>query len=585
MSEDNVKRSLDELFSDFSPLEPEGGPPPQAEQPALSDEEMLFTKPDVAVTPSDVLVEGGWQTWRQELIRWILRVLLIPGGLAAAIGSYNAYTDGKIELITLYAGAYAVLALTTFWEKVSYNVQVGTLLGIVYGLGVFELLTSGRNGDGRIFLLALPVMTTLFLGRRNGVFALILATLTVAAFGVIFSTGLLFISPPGQDNALAWLSVSIVFLLVCGALVFLQGYVVPRLIAALSQSRKLAQELKTHRDKLEEQTHSLQRQAVQLETSVEVGRAITSIFEIDQLLHETVNLIRERFDLYFVSIFLLDESGEWADLQAATGEERARLVAEGFHLPVAETSMIGWAVLHRRPRVALDVTRDRVYMSHPLLPDTASEVVLPLMIGEQILGVLDVQSEKLAAFDKADVQIFQGLADQVSVAIQNAQRVSDSAALLEATSPVYRASRLLTTATTRTDVADAIIASVAETEANACLVVEFEHSADGEPEVLHYLGVWRGDQDPQFQAGMRLPLAESPFPAEWVSSFQVVNDVEEVRREHLPKRAGEVFETTGVGALVNIPLRTREKVIGQVVVLRSASGPFSGSDALRSTTT
>jgi GAF domain-containing protein len=571
---DDVKRSLDDLFSDFSVPDPESDVLPPEDEPEPLDEKGAFAVPDV-VDSLDTSPDSVWQTWRQQLIRWLLRGLLIAGGMAVVVGSYNAYTAGDIWLAPLYAVAYIILAVITFWRRISYNVQVGALLSLIYGLGVLDLFTSGRSGDGRIFLVAFPVTVALFLNWRSGILALVFATLTVAAFGGAFSTGLLFVSPPGQDNAIAWLSVTIVFFLVSGTLVLLQSYVVPRLARALSQSRQLAQELTVHRDRLESQAEALRRQNVQLEASIEVGRTIVSIFDLDQLLDKTVNLIRERFDLYLASIFLLDESGEWAMLRAATGKARARLVYDLFRLPVDETSMVGWAALHRRHRVALDVEQDEVYRSHSLLPDTVSEMVFPLMVGEQLLGVLDIQSDVPDALDNADVRVFQGLAAQVSIAIQNARRVSDRTALLEATSPVYRASRLLTTATTPTEVADAIIQSVSETDADACLVVEFEHSPDREPKFLHYLGVWRGDQDPEFEAGMRLPFSESPFPAEWVSTFQVVTDVSE--DEQLPDRARKAFETTDVGALVNIPLRIRDGVIGQVVVLRSVSGPFTES--------
>jgi hypothetical protein len=164
------------------------------------------------------------------------------------------------------------------------------------------------------------------------------------------------------------------------------------------------------------------------------------------------------------------------------------------------------------------------------------------------------------------------MADQVAVAMENAQRVSDETTQLEATSPIYRASRRLTAATAVGGVADAIIASVAETGADGCLVVEFEFSPSGEPETLMYRGVWRRDREPEFQPGLRLPIAESPFSFEMVSSLWTVADVE--RDERLPQDARQVFMQTGVRALANIPLRAREKVIGQVVVLRTTSGPF-----------
>jgi DNA-binding LacI/PurR family transcriptional regulator/GAF domain-containing protein len=344
-------------------------------------------------------------------------------------------------------------------------------------------------------------------------------------------------------------------------------------ISSALQAIKLVQQVEERSRALQEANYALQRRAIQIEASAEVGRAITSIFDIDDLFQQTATLIGDRFGFYHVGIFLLDATGEWAILREATGEAGAQMKAEGHRLAVGDTSMVGWTAAHRQPRIALDVGEDAVRFAHPLLPHTRSEMTLPLAVGDQLLGVLNVQSTEEAAFDQDDVRALQSMADQVAIAIQNVQRFSDETALLESTSPVYRTSRLLTTATTRTEVADAIIASVGETGADGCLVVEFEFSPAGEPEALLYLGVWRRDREPQFQAGLRLPVAESPFPLEMVSTLWTVPDVD--LDDRLPRSARVVFQATGARALVNIPLHSGERVIGQVVVIRATPGPFT----------
>jgi len=352
--------------------------------------------------------------------------------------------------------------------------------------------------------------------------------------------------------------------------------------AMIVQLRELMEELEervaARTRSLQEANYALQRRAIQLEASADVGQAIASIFDVDQLLRSTVELIRDRFNFYHAGIFLLDEAGEWAILREATGEAGAQMKVQGHRLAVDNTSMVGWAALHRQPRIALDVGKDAIRFANPLLPYTRSEMSIPLMVGGRVIGVLNVQSTEEAAFDTDDIRTLQGMADQVVVAIENARRISDEAAMLEATSPIYRASRRLTTATATDEVADAIIASVADTGADGCLVVEFEFSPSGEPQTLVYLGVWRRDREPQFQPGLRLPLSESPFPFEMVSNLWTSPDVEQ--DERLPQSARQVFHSTGTRALVNIPLRSGDKMIGQVVVLRATPGSFS-DNALR----
>jgi len=323
---------------------------------------------------------------------------------------------------------------------------------------------------------------------------------------------------------------------------------------------------------LQEANYALQRRAIQLEASAEVSRSIISIFNVDELLRRAVNLIRDRFGFYHAGIFLMDETGEWAVLREATGEAGAQMKAQGHRLQVGETSMVGWTALHRRPRIALDVGEDAVHFANPLLPYTRSEMTLPLMVGGRLLGVLDVQSTEEAAFDEDDIRTLQSMADQLAIAIENARRLSETAALLEATSPIYRFSRRLSTAATVNDVADVIIDAVSETEADGCVVVEFE-SSDGVPEMLSYRGVWRRDREPMFQPGMRIAVTEAPLPAPILGRMWVTEDAQ--RDSQMSEKARKLFRATGVGALVNIPLRVGDRSVGQVVILRSTPGPFS----------
>jgi GAF domain-containing protein/HAMP domain-containing protein len=157
----------------------------------------------------------------------------------------------------------------------------------------------------------------------------------------------------------------------------------------------------------------------QIETAAEIGRAATSILSTEALLRRAVDLIRDRFGYYHVSVFLLDEAGHYAVLRESTGEVGARLKSQHYRLAVGSNSLIGWVTTNRKPRVALDVVGDDMYFKDELLPDTRSEAALPLIVGDRLIGALDVQSRSLNAFGQADVDVLQVLADQLAVAIEN----------------------------------------------------------------------------------------------------------------------------------------------------------------------
>ncbi len=192
----------------------------------------------------------------------------------------------------------------------------------------------------------------------------------------------------------------------------------------------------------------VEARTAQLRASADVGRATASILDPNRLLSKVVNLISDRFGFYYAAIFTLDETGKYAVLREATGEAGGLLKERGHKLEVGGESMVGTATAMRQPRVALDVGREPVRSANPLLPDTRSEIALPLVVGDRVLGALDVQSTQEAAFDEASVAVLQSMADQVAVAIANAQSFETIQRALETTTRLYEASRALFAATT-----------------------------------------------------------------------------------------------------------------------------------------
>lgn len=164
-----------------------------------------------------------------------------------------------------------------------------------------------------------------------------------------------------------------------------------------------------------------QRRADQLLTTSEIAReATTGTLDIDETLKRLVDLVKNRFGFYHSSIFLLDTLGQFAVLRESTGEAGAQLKAKGHKLAVGSTSIIGQTTSLGEPVVVGDVTKELNYYPNPLLPNTRSEMGIPLRIGETIYGALDVQSEEVDAFTQEDINILRVLADQLTVTIQNA---------------------------------------------------------------------------------------------------------------------------------------------------------------------
>ena len=164
-----------------------------------------------------------------------------------------------------------------------------------------------------------------------------------------------------------------------------------------------------------------QRRLVQIRTAAEISRKLNTVLDINNLLQSVVDLVCDRFNLYYAGVFLLDDENQYAILKAGTGEAGKLLTATNHKLEIGGNSMVGWAISTRQARIALDTGKEAVRFNNPLLPYTRSEMALPIMTGERVIGALTVQSSHPGAFDQDDITVLQGIADSLAIAMENAR--------------------------------------------------------------------------------------------------------------------------------------------------------------------
>lgn len=181
----------------------------------------------------------------------------------------------------------------------------------------------------------------------------------------------------------------------------------------------LEQKVAERTAQLQEANRRLRYRAMQLAVSAEVGRAVTSILDPDTLLGRVVELIRDYYHFAYVAIFLLDETGQWAVLREGSGELGNTLKAKGQWLSVGEPGLVGQVAEKGKPQTLSRADVQDGPGSH--LPPTHSEAAFPLRIGGRTIGVLDIHSLHADTFDKDDVKVLQGVADQIAIAIENAR--------------------------------------------------------------------------------------------------------------------------------------------------------------------
>jgi putative methionine-R-sulfoxide reductase with GAF domain len=419
-------------------------------------------------------IQASLLVWRRQALDTLLRGITVVGAVALLVGSYDLLPSGRWTDFWIYAGTYASLAAITLQaRRLPFPFRAGVLLTLNYAVGLWRLSSEGLSGDGRLFLITFPVLVTALHGTWPGLGALALSLSTMGGIGWAVSSGSLPAPAPTDSTELsAWVGSSAILALLAMTMMVTQRLLIQAQTRALRASLENV-ELQEARAALEQKTEELvkttaslaarsveleaanerqaeinrqleqaarqsQRRAALLQANAEVSRAVAQIRDLDRLSSQVTHLVSQHFGFYHVGIFLVDEAGRYAVLRAASSEGGQRMLARGHRLTVGSQGIVGHVTGTGEPRIALDVDADAFYFDNPDLPHTRSEMALPLRIGDQVIGALDVHSTQEAAFDTEDTATLTVLADQVAIAIQNAHLFQQTQAALAEAQEAYR---------------------------------------------------------------------------------------------------------------------------------------------------
>lgn len=376
--------------------------------------------------------------WRSAFIRTTLVVACVFG-LAALLPSLFA---NDLVYQGVYTVLYLIILIVTFL-KVNDDIKAGVLIAILYAVALTGITNTGIRGDGRLFMLGAIAMASLLFSWRAGWVILIIGFVTYIVMGWLILAGFLSLSNTtvGPGNLEDWISniVSMVGLsvLVIQAIHLTQGEFENSKARSLTTFQELLTERAVLEERVIERTRALDKRTAQLQAVAEVGKSIASYRNLSELLQRAAQLIHENFGYYHVGVFLLDDRKEFAVLAASNSEGGKRMLEKKHALKVGETGIVGYVAESLRARIALDVGADAVYFNNPDLPDTRSEMALPLVASGRILGILDVQSTEARAFIEEDIATIQILADQLAIAIQNANLFTETEHALEGARASY----------------------------------------------------------------------------------------------------------------------------------------------------
>jgi GAF domain-containing protein len=365
------------------------------------------------------------------LLNSILLFVIVSTIIAVPLLAFSTDAANRLPLI-LFTAPFIVINVVSYLLLRRGNVPLASSLFLLStGIGIIGayVFSEPQSVAAWLSFSLLIVFTALLLDFR----AIIRLVVTIIILTFIISIAQMrgWITPLliADTNPLSnWFTSSFIFILTGLGLILSSIRLRQALDTARASQERLQasnQDLDNLRQALElrvrERSAELEKRAAQLQTVSTVARTIAAVQDLELLLPEIARLVSDQFGFYHVGIFLLDDANEFAVLRAANSEGGARMLDRHHKLKLDMNSIVGFATSRGVPRVALDVGADAVYLNNPDLPDTRSEMALPLRVGGRVIGALDVQSTQTNAFSQEDIGVLATLADQVAIAIENAR--------------------------------------------------------------------------------------------------------------------------------------------------------------------
>lgn len=338
----------------------------------------------------------------------------------------------------IWAGLAGALFFTVN-RRLSFQLRSILLIAILASFSLFELLSNGLQGTGALFLLSVIGLVTAFYGLKTGVIILLIAG---AATGIAGWRALIVAIPlfsqwvtASRTELGAWFSL-VFSLVLCGYYLLVSihqfSFEFSQMIINLRHSaRRLEQERNEAERRFRLRLEELAHKNALLEAIGLVATKIVSETEPSSLLQTAVDTIQKQFLFYYVAIFLPDETREYAVLHAGSGEAGKLMLERHHSLKIGEVGIVGYVMSKGEPRISGNVEEDPAHYKNPYLPNTRSEMGVPMKINGQVIGVLDVQSERENAFSADDVEILQIIADQLAAALEKSRTFTQMRQTLE----------------------------------------------------------------------------------------------------------------------------------------------------------
>lgn len=361
----------------------------------------------------------SYSRWRERFLNIVLRGSCILGLIAIVLYLFSPSTP-TVKLLAIMS--YGILVLVTFLTRLPYFVRAIVFLLLLFFAGFSSVFDYGIATASILFVGFIVMSGLLFSPRTSIYYAMGLTLISLLVFGLPVSSF--------GDWARAVGMLSIVSIIIAIGLRTSHEEFAKTQEDAREMLTALWEERSTLEQRVEERTSGLAQKTEQLRATSYIARKTAEVQDLVTLLDTVAKLVGDQFGFYHTGIFLINETGDQAVLQAASSEGGRRMTERGHSLSVGTQGIVGYVAAQKKPRIALDVGADAVFFNNPDLPMTRSELALPLLVRGKVLGVLDIQSDQPQAFNVEDIDVLQTLSDQIAIAIENARLIDETQAAL-----------------------------------------------------------------------------------------------------------------------------------------------------------
>lgn len=370
------------------------------------------------VSPDYIDQQDKLKVWQERILHTLFLIVAIFG-LVFSLLLYRSAAQNQTYVILWGAIGLLLTCLVLFTlRRISYWVRSIISLAIIFVFANLVYFNSGWTGVALILLLVFSFLSTTLLYQTPSRVGLFLSLTTLLVWATLRFTNI--ISGSGLTSSLSSVALDLL-------LVLLAGLCFNMIISSLKnkyleidqKNAELISQKNAMQDQMQVQTQTLERRVSQLRTAADITKTISSVIEPQVLIRQVADALKNQFSLYYVGIFLVDSMKEFAVLQYGTGEAGRRMMANRHRLAVGGYSMIGWTTQTRKARIALDIGNEAVHFDNPFLPETRSELALPIATTSNLYGALTIQSEHAGFFDENDIIVLQSIADSLAIALEN----------------------------------------------------------------------------------------------------------------------------------------------------------------------